>query len=212
VTFPPGVHSELEGWNLAWFRLIPTNEGSEGLDLLCTDEVVASCQAFADRDISEHPVVQAVRRLFRAAGCDPTRHRPSSEALLRRILKGGELPRISPLVDLNNLLSLHLLVPACVVDAASLRPPLVLRAGEEGETLLSMRGPFNLAGKPVLADTEGPFGTPITDAERVKVIDSTTEVWLVAYQPADVLESDAAERVLQRFLGVAPVANIVGSS
>ena len=46
---------------------------------------------------------------------------------------------------------------------------LVLRAGRAGETFDSLRGPFPLEGKPLLADSAGPFGTPITDSQRVKV-------------------------------------------
>ena len=49
-----------------------------------------------------------------------------------------------------------------------------------------MRGEFSLEGRPLLADSEGPFGTPITDSERVKLTAGTAEVWLVAYLPDSV--------------------------
>ena len=45
----------------------------------------------------------------------------------------------------------------------------------------SMRGPFSLSGKPLLEDRIGPFGTPVTDSERVKVVGSPHDVWLVVY-------------------------------
>lgn len=57
-----------------------------------------------------------------------------------------------------------------------------------------MRGPFRLEGKPVLADQRGPFGTPITDSERVKITGDTATAWLVAYLPADD-EADMARLV-----------------
>jgi len=162
--------------------------------------------------LSSHPTVAALRSLFRAAGCDPTRYRPSSEALLRRLLKGDELPAIHPLVDLNNALSVALAVPCCIVAEGSFTPPVVLRAGRAGETYESLRGPFNLEGKPLLADAAGPFGTPITDSQRVKVTEGTRRAWIVAYLPAGVVAPGAAEKALDDLLAEFPVATIQGET
>jgi DNA/RNA-binding domain of Phe-tRNA-synthetase-like protein len=68
----------------------------------------------------------------------------------------------------------------------------------------SMRGPFNLEGKPVLADEEGPFGTPITDAERVKVQDAKGHFWLVAYLPKSVVSVPFARECLERIVNGQP--------
>jgi hypothetical protein len=84
--------------------------------------------------------------------------------------------------------------------------PVTLRAGAAGETLDSMRGPLDLAGKPLLADAAGPFGTPITDSHRVKVLPGTTEGWLVAYLPAGVVPAGLAGETLAAILAEAPVA------
>jgi DNA/RNA-binding domain of Phe-tRNA-synthetase-like protein len=204
--FPPDVTAHLTGWELAWLRLTPTGEGAESLAVL-RDEIAARTRERWSAGVpTEHPTVAAIRKLFRAAGTDPTRYRPSSEALLRRVLKGDDLPAIHPLVDLNNLLSLHLLVPCCVIDADRLEPPLELRVGRAGERMDSMRGPFGLEGKPLLADTLGPFGTPITDSERVMVREGTGTVWLVAYLPEEgTIEGDPDE-VAAELLAAAPVA------
>ena len=112
------------------------------------------------------------------------------------------------MVDLNNLLSLELLVPCCVIDATAVEPPFELRVGRGGETMTSLRGPFNLEGKPVLSDASGPFGTPITDAERVRVKPDSGEVWLVAYLPARLIGPGAVEGVVSRLLTSAPVAEL----
>ena len=93
------------------------------------------------------PPVAELRRLFRAVGCDPTRYRPSSEALLRRLIKGAELPEIHPLVDLNNCLSAATAVPCCVMRDGSFGSRLVFRAGQPGESYESLRGPFNLEAR-----------------------------------------------------------------
>lgn len=197
---------DLAGWNLAWARLVATGGG--GAELAARRERVAAAlrTRWTPAGLGEDPVVGALRRLFKAAGTDPGRYRPSSEALLRRVLKGDELPRIHPLVDLNNLLSLELKVPCCVLRDGSFAPPVVLRAGRPGETLDSMRGELDLAGKPLLADERGPFGTPVSDAHRVKVLPETTTVWLVAYLPRGGVTPEQAQRALDAILAEAPVA------
>jgi DNA/RNA-binding domain of Phe-tRNA-synthetase-like protein len=138
-----------------------------------------------------------MRKLFRAAGCDPTRYRPASEALLRRLVKGAELPAIHPLVDVNNCLSAELAVPCCVMKEGSLGTSLVFRPGTAGESYESLRGPFNAEAKPLLVDEIGPIDTPITGSERVKVQSGTESAWLVAYLPKDVVLVDDAWSVLE---------------
>jgi DNA/RNA-binding domain of Phe-tRNA-synthetase-like protein len=209
ATFPPAVQHTLEGWTLFWADLEPVQEGGgEALAALRTAAGREARTMHTLEGLAVHPTASAVRKLFRRAGTDPTRYRPSSEALLRRLLKGEELPAIHPLVDLNNCLSVQLVVPACVIDVAAVVPPFELRAGAPGEAMLSLRGPFDLAGKPLLADTHGAFGTPITDSERVKVGLHLARAWLVAYLPAGVVTTGAAEAILATLLERAPVARL----
>jgi DNA/RNA-binding domain of Phe-tRNA-synthetase-like protein len=204
ISFP--VTHELDGWDLFWVRLEETPGSEEKLAALRLSTGERARAALALESLPSHPAVAAMRRLFRAAGCDPTRHRPSSEALLRRVLKGEDLPPIHPLVDLNNCLSVALAVPCCVAAEGSFAPPVVLRAGKPGESYESLRGPFNLEGKPLLADAEGPFSTPITDSRRVRVSDGTRRVWMVAYLPRDVVALETAAEILDGLLSAAPVA------
>ncbi len=193
---PFSVRLDLSGWTLAWAELT-VDPGSSAAHAALV-ETIARAQARHGEALSpEHPTVTAIRKLFRAAGCDPTRYRPSSEALLRRVLKGEDLAAIHPLVDLNNALSIELAVPSCIMAAESMEPPLVLRAGAPGETFESLRGPFSLEGKPLLADANGPLGTPITDSVRVKIQPDTARAWLVAYLPKDVVFAGEAERILR---------------
>ena len=162
----------------------------------------------AEAAVREHPPEesQAVRAMYRRIGLDPTKTRPSSEALLRRLLKGEELPAIHPLVDLNNQLSIELKAPCCVVRDGSFSAPVTLRAGRAGETLDSMRGPLDLEGKPLLEDAAGPFGTPITDSHRVKVLPETIRAWLVAYLPEGAGLEPRVPALLDEILAEAPVA------
>ncbi|MEA2603528.1 MAG: hypothetical protein QOF89_4520 [Acidobacteriota bacterium] len=197
---PFPVHFELEGWDLFWARVewVPGQEEALAALRRTTSERVRD--RFEPESLSSHPTVAAIRSLFRAAGCDPTRYRPSSEALLRRVLKGEDLPAIHPLVDLNNCLSVELAVPSCVAGEGTFAPPLVLRAGRAGESYESLRGPFNLEGKPLLADGEGPFSTPITDSQRVKVQEGMGRAWMVAYLPRGLVTPEAVRNTLDDLL------------
>jgi len=211
---PFEVRYELEGWKLFW-ALLEVRDADPGTLADVSREVVARVQREMHLEtLSTHPTVAALRKLFKAAGTDPTRYRPSSEALLRRLLKGEELPTISPLVDLNNCLSAGLAVPCCVMAEEALSLPFVFRAGRAGESYESLRGPFNLEGKPLLLDAQGPCDAPITGSQRVKVTPETKRAWLVAYLPAGAVAPEAAERALRELLQAAPVAKLLltGSS
>lgn len=195
MKFPPSVDYKLSGWHLFWAELKIEKAG----DGLAPERETLPSRLktiLKGLPIAEHPTVRAVRSLFRNAGCDPTRHRPSSEALARRLSKGEPLPPILPAVDINNVWSVELMVPCCVMSPERLNGSLVLRRGQMGEIMDSMRGPFNLEGKPTLADADGSFGTPITDSERVKVTKKTGTFWLVAYLPKDVVPAEIASESL----------------
>jgi DNA/RNA-binding domain of Phe-tRNA-synthetase-like protein len=104
-SLPFDVELELEGRQLFWAH-VSVGTDQSGLPMLRYRVAAGVRTRFPDVPaIAAHPVVAALRGLFRAAGCDPTRYRPSSEALLRRLVKGAELPAIHPLVDLNNCLA-----------------------------------------------------------------------------------------------------------
>src|SRR5690606_22488814 len=81
----------------------------------------------------------AVRARYRRVGIDPTKTRPSSEALLRRVRKGDRLPRINTLVDVSNWCSLEFQLPYGLYDRAALDPPIELRLGQEGESYAGIR-------------------------------------------------------------------------
>ena len=199
---------ELDGWELFW-AFLTVREDLSGLADLRARVTAGVREKFSEAsDIAAHPPVAAMRKLFRAAGCDPTRYRPASEALLRRLVKGAELPAIHPLVDVNNCLSAELAVPCCVMKEGSLGTDLVFRAGDEGESYESLRGPFNAEAKPLLVDEIGPIDTPITGSERVKVQSDSEKAWLVAYLPIEVISVNdawAAIEVIAREAGVEAV-------
>ena len=202
---------ELPGWELFWALIEAEGEAGERTAALLRETSELARASLEGIDLASHATVSAIRKLFRAAGTDPTRYRPSSEALLRRVLKGEDLPAIHPLVDLNNCLSIELAVPCCVMREGTFAPPLVLRAGRPGESYESLRGLFNLEGKPLLEDAEGPLDTPITGGVRVKVQKETRRAWMVTYLPAGVVTAERAEEVVAELVGKAGVRRIAAS-
>ena len=71
----------------------------------------------------------AVRTMYKRVGLDPTKTRPSSEALLRRVRKGDPLPRINSMVDVCNWCSLEFQLPYGLYDAARIEGDVELRLG-----------------------------------------------------------------------------------
>jgi len=116
---------------------------------------------------SEIPGLREARNLYKSFGMDPSRHRPSSEALLRRVLKGKDLYRISNVVDSCNLASLEFLLPVGMYDLEQVTGDIVLRTGLDGEQYEGIRkGEVHLAGRLGLFDRTGPFGSPTSDSAR----------------------------------------------
>lgn len=154
---------------------------------------------------SSDPVIACVRKAFKAAGKDPSRYRPSSEALTRRVLSGKALPRVNAAVDVGNIVSLMTGVPVGVYDSAKLKGKLTMRVGKAGETYQSVtRGDVNLEGLILLADEAGPFGTPYSDSGRTAVTEPTTDILFVLYGlnlDAAVIEAAAefADTLINRF-------------
>lgn len=129
--------------------------------------------------------LRPARELYKSFGIDPTKTRPSSEALLRRVLKEKPLPRILNAVDLCNHLAVELLLPIGLYDVGKIRGEVTLRAGRAGESYPGIRkGDVHLEGRPVLLDDEGPFGNPTSDSLRTCVELSTTSLWMVIFAPA----------------------------
>ena len=158
----------LPGWALYFSEWVMKEPKSWDEELI--PEILEGLKReFTGKELSADPVVQAVRKLFRQAGTDPTKYRPSFEALARRVLKGESFPRVHPVVDFSNLLSLLWHGPCCVADREKIFPPVRMRVGNPGETVESLRGPFNLEGKVLLEDAHGPYSTPITDSKRAGV-------------------------------------------
>jgi DNA/RNA-binding domain of Phe-tRNA-synthetase-like protein len=140
---------------------------------------------FGGRASGEVPGAEAARALYKSLGLDPTKTRPSSEALLRRVLKGEPLHRINTLVDALNYSSLRQQLPYGLYDLDRIVPPIVLRFGSQEESYEGIRkGAVNVAGRPVLVDAAGSFGNPTSDSARTQITLETRNALVVLYAPS----------------------------
>ncbi len=131
-------------------------------------------------DIREHPMIKPYRTYYWRLGIDPTKIRPSHEALLRRVIRTQVFPEINMIVDIANLVSLKHLVPIGVYDVDKLRSPLVVDTAEEGEEFqpVGSRRPWRLPrGAPVLRDAAGIIHVyPSRDSARTSVGPETVNI------------------------------------
>jgi len=126
----------------------------------------------------------AVRSMYRRVGIDPTKTRPSSEALLRRVAKGGALPRINSLVDVCNWCSLTTQLPYGLYDLDRVSGDIELRLGRDGEEYAGIRKDVvHLAGRLALVDVVGPFGNPTSDSARTMVTLATRRALFAIFTP-----------------------------
>src|SRR5579863_627342 len=164
-------------------------------------EALSRCLAseFTLERLAENPRIAAVRGLQKSFGFDPTRYRPSSEALLRRVLKGQGLHQVNSAVDVNNLCSLEWLLPMCIYDLRNVQGQPRVRIGEPGEEYPGIgRQMFQAKNKVIIADESGIMGSTVSDSERTKVTTATTDILLAIYAPADL-----DPRVIERYAALA---------
>jgi DNA/RNA-binding domain of Phe-tRNA-synthetase-like protein len=180
------------------------------------DEVCARKRAeFTVESLAEAEPVRAVRAMFREWGMDPSKYRPSSEALLRRVVQGKSLYRVSNVVDNGNLGSLEMGWPYGCYDCSKINPPVAFRHGSRGEKYEGIgKQTWHLEGRPVLADPAGPFGSPISDSTRSMITESAKEIMIVIYAPARVADTSlnlAMTRLKERLTQFASASDVRSS-
>jgi DNA/RNA-binding domain of Phe-tRNA-synthetase-like protein len=159
------------------------------------DEPLRQAAAAMRSAVESADVTAAVRTMYKRVGLDPTKTRPSSEALLRRVRRGDPLPRVNSLVDIINWCSLESQLPFGLYDADRIQGGVTLRLGRPGEEYAGIRKDVvHVTGRLTLADEAGPFGNPTSDSARTMVTVATTRALVVIFVPSSV--ASIAERVL----------------
>jgi DNA/RNA-binding domain of Phe-tRNA-synthetase-like protein len=182
------IHAEIEAdvlAGVAWFAGVDAAEENpfwEEMESLAE----SMRRAYGGRAPAEIDGLEPARRLYRTFGVDPTRTRPSSEALLRRVLKGRALYRVNRLVDACNWASLAMLLPVGLYDMNSIQDDMEIRVGKSGESFEGIRkGEVHVEGRLAIADSAGAFGSPTSDSYRTKITPETTRALAVVFAPGD---------------------------
>lgn len=153
------------------------------------DERLAPYLAEAEQRVRISPPEEsaAVRTMYKRVGLDPTKTRPSNEALLRRVRKDLPFPRINTLVDIINWCSLEFQLPYGLYDRRQIRGGVTLRLGHDGEAYAGIRKDIvHVADRIALVDDEGPFGNPTSDSARTMVTTQTIDALVVVFAPAEI--------------------------
>jgi DNA/RNA-binding domain of Phe-tRNA-synthetase-like protein len=160
-------------------------------------EALETAAAAARGTPPDPEVTAAVRIMYRRMGLDPTKTRPSSEALLRRVRRGEPLPRINSLVDVINWCSLESQLPFGLYDRDRIEGVPVLRLGLPGEQYDGIRRDvIHVQGRLVVADDRGAFGNPTADSARTMITTAATHALVVIFAPAQ-LPPAAADRAAE---------------
>lgn len=136
---------------------------------------------YAMEQVNKREAIAATRRAYKACGKEPNRYRPSSEALMRRMVKGLELYRTLSVIDLINVLSVETGHSIGGFDADKISgTTLTLGVGDEGEPYEAIgRGQLNIAGMPVWRDSLGGIGTPTSDNDRTKLSEDSVHLLMI---------------------------------
>lgn len=147
-------------------------------------EDLAAKLTISKEGLKDHPTIRALRDFYWRIGIDPTKVRPSSEALARRFLTNRALPKINNVVDAGNIASIETLVPIGIYDAEMTAGSLMLRFAASGEEFLDISGQKRILQgnkkEVVLSDSQGIMHVfPYRDSWRTKVTDKTKKILVV---------------------------------
>ncbi|MBM3291556.1 hypothetical protein FJY84_02635 [Candidatus Bathyarchaeota archaeon] len=134
-------------------------------------------------ELKEDPIFRAYRDFFWKVKIDPTKNRPASEAIIRRILRESPFPKINTLVDSYNLASAESGIPFAAFDLDKLKGEPLMREAKTNEVFLGigMEKPVNLTGgEVVIQDEEKLIAVyPYRDADYSKVTIKTVRIHLM---------------------------------
>jgi DNA/RNA-binding domain of Phe-tRNA-synthetase-like protein len=187
---------------------------SPGLEAFKPEAYARIRSMYTIENVKDDPGYRAYRDFFWRVGIDPTKTRPASEALVRRILADKPLPTINTAVDAYNLASALSGVPIAAFDADRLHGSLTMRMAREGEQFkgIGMKEPIVLqTGQVVICDEEQLIAVyPYRDSDSTKVTAGTMRMHVVScgvpgISPDKVVKAnEMAAEYLEKFSGGRP--------
>lgn len=145
-----------------------------------------------EKELTGFKSIKEWREIFKYAGTDPSRYRPSVEALYRRIKKQNYLPSVHSALDLNNFFSLRFETPIGIYDSKNISGDVSITIGEADNEYMGLNGRINSMKNLITAvDVVGPFGSPFVDSERTKVTEETQQALQIIYFGLSITNEEA---------------------
>jgi DNA/RNA-binding domain of Phe-tRNA-synthetase-like protein len=155
-------------------------ENSEKISELITIYEEKIKEEYSLEDVLNIPLIKEARDGYKKMGKDPSRYRLACESLLRRLVKGNSLYRISNIVDAGNILSIETKRAVAVLDYEKIVGNVIVRIGKESDEYYGIgRGLLNISNIPIYEDSIGPFGSTTSDTERTMVTSNTQKILLM---------------------------------
>lgn len=149
-----------------------------------------------EKELTDFPGLLEWQLIWKALGADPSRYRPSAEALYRRIKKQNYLQSIHSAVDMNSFLSLQYEIPLGLYDADKIEGDVEIASGTSEDQFEGLNNRVNtLTNILVSKDAQGAFGSPYVDSKRTAVTKATKNALHIFYlRPS--MEKDTALQLL----------------
>lgn len=189
IKFSPKIQQKIPGLKLG---LLEVSDIKIKKESIVADRELKNLEIFIKDKFKNQPpssdvVVSAVRRMYRRIGWEPTRYRPSSEAMIRRFLKDIGLYRINNFVDLGNVASTRFHLPMGLYDLDKIIGSIEVGVGKKNETYQGIsKKLIHAEGKMILRDEEGVFGNPTADSKRTCLSKDTQKVLAIFFTPPEV--------------------------
>jgi DNA/RNA-binding domain of Phe-tRNA-synthetase-like protein len=211
LTLDPGLREAFPGLDAYLVQVggLHVRDRDERLDAFVSVLVQEFREHLQLKTLKDEPALRSYRDFYWRVGIDPTKIRPASEALLRRVLQGKELPRINTLVDAYNLASMKTRLAIAAFDAANTHGDLRMRPAQQGESFLGigMEMPMILKGVEVVCeDAQGLVAIyPYRDSHRTRVTTTTTHTFFMTCgvpgieRPTLVEAAETTREFVERF-------------
>ncbi len=187
---------------------IDNTQPSSEIDNLLTLNIEEVRKSFTVDKPQEHPRIKPWRMAFSKLGISGSKFPSSIESMARRVLKGDPFPRINPVVDLYNAISLKFLVPMGGHDLDTIKGNIYLKFAEGWEPFFPMGGKETLKvpkGELVYCDDQEVLTRNWVwrQCEKDKVTEKTRNIFI----PIDVLGEVGAlctSEIIQELLQFIP--------
>lgn len=134
------------------------------------------------KGLTDYQGVREWRNVFKVLGMDPSKYRPSHEAMIRRIAKRQFLDSIHSAADINNFFSIQYEIPIGIYDLCKIKGDIEIRMGSDEESYDALNNRIiSATGKIVSSDTTGVFGSPFVDSKRTVVTEETKSALQIVY-------------------------------